>query len=567
MNKNKYVIAIDTETSKEVKPFLTSTCDYKMINNVYDMKKSYNTVQQICESSDAVKIFHNSVFDIVALSNIELKVVKPYHDTMLMASLVNENFSRKSLKHLAKRFLKEDTSEAIEIRKEKVKFKKIHGRKPGYDELPRELMTKYAGKDALWTIKLAYLFWKPLKYHMKLYDMEMRLVPHVVEMVKRGVLVDRNFCIREKQMLGQLYKFYTGKIFKDTGKIFNVEAHSDLIKIIKLKGIEIKDRTKKGNISTTKKTLKKLNNDFLNLVIKARSASKQINYYDALLKDYTSTSDPIAHFILYQAGAKTGRFSADLIQTAPKKTELNYLNIPNYFRGGIIARPGYINLYFDYDQIEMRLFAHFANVTSLIDAIKNGFDPHEDTAIKLFGKELYESDKYIYRRRAKIINFGVCYGMGVNALIEALDIPRSKGIRILDRYYRKYPVKQYMHKITKELYKTGHITLDWIGRRYKVPKHLAYKGTNITIQGSAAYIIKKAMIKCGEVIKDFPGVNMLMSIHDELVFEVPYQHYDLKKIALYIKDLMEDHTTFRVPISTSIAWSSTSWYNKKDWEV
>ena len=245
MNKNKYVIAIDTETSKEVKPFLTSTCDYKMINNVYDMKKSYNTVQQICESSDAVKIFHNSVFDIVALSNIELKVVKPYHDTMLMASLVNENFSRKSLKHLAKRFLKEDTSEAIEIRKEKVKFKKIHGRKPGYDELPRELMTKYAGKDALWTIKLAYLFWKPLKYHMKLYDMEMRLVPHVVEMVKRGVLVDRNFCIREKQMLGQLYKFYTGKIFKDTGKIFNVEAHSDLIKIIKLKGIEIKDRTKK----------------------------------------------------------------------------------------------------------------------------------------------------------------------------------------------------------------------------------------------------------------------------------------------------------------------------------
>lgn len=565
----KYM-AIDTETDKFKKPFLVSMCDSEMKTYLLypDKVEDLKFIIDVCSDTSISKIFHNAVFDIYALSLINVNVLPPYHDTMVMASLLNENYSPKKLKYLAKVFLKETTDEAKELNKIKLKYKKLFGKDFGYDKLPTEIIKPYAVKDAEYTIKLFFLFNRPIKDFEYLYNIELDLVPVLVDMIKRGILIDRQFCKLEIKHLNNLYSIYSGRVFSTVGKIFNINSSDNIRGILKDRDIYIKNRTVKGKVSTSKESLSSVKNKLLNDILKMRAIDKQINtYYEPLLDDYTTEADDSAHFIFYQSGAKTGRLSADLIQTIPNKVLVSDTSVYNKIRGAFIVRDCFTNFYMDYNQIEMRLFAHHSNDKTLISAINNNIDAHYDTACNLFGKDVVDSNIKYYRSIAKGINFGIIYGMGKTTLANTLGLKLSEAYDILNDYYKKYRVKEFINETTFELYKKGFITLPYVNRVYRIPKHLAYKGVNALIQGAAAYVIKLAMIKLSKHIKQYNGlINMLLTVHDELIFEIHNSLNTLEE-AKKLKYIMEDAKTFKVPITASVSYSTTSWLNKKEIEI
>ena len=565
-------IAVDTEYDEVTKvPFIVTMADDSVSKLLYpDKKKDYWMIKQICESSDYTKIFHSATSDIYALSRIGISVQPHYEDTFIMSSIIDENFSSRKLKELAKKYLKEPCLEAKELNKIKNKCKK-ECKKKGiefrWSLIPKETIEPYAVKDAEYTYALHNYFESKIKPYQKLYEMELELVPIVVDMQKRGHKIDRSFCEVESEKLEQIYEFYYNKLVRFYGKLFNIGSPKDLRLLIKKAGLFINEKTPTGLVSTGKEVLEKFadKSPIVQWIINARSCDKQVGtYYWPLLNEYTSPSDNTAHFSFYQSGTKSGRFSAELIQTIPNKQDKT--EVKNNVRKAFIPRKGYTNYYFDYDQQEMKLFVHFTENMSLVKSIKNGIDPYIATAIDIFGQEEYDKDPEDTRRIVKNICLGMIYGMGSNSLAARLNLPLNQAYSILSRYDQKYRVKSFLSKMASLLNRQGYVSIDWIGRDYRVPKHLSYKCVNIIIQGSAAYIIKLAMIRIKAYTAAYPGINMLIQAHDELIVEIPNK-YDHSIIVPKIKELMEDHTTFLVPITASVKYSEVSWLDKKPRKV
>lgn len=566
----KPVIAIDTEYDEVTKiPFICTMSDGENSVLLYpDKPKDYFIIKKICESKDIIKVFHAITADMYAFHQIGIKVIRPYHDTFIQSSIIDENFSSKNLKQLAKKYLHEPCEEAKHISKIIQKYKRKYGRTFSWSMIPKKDIEPYAVKDAEYTIDL-YRYFKPkMEKYKKLYRLELDLIPLIMKMTIRGLYIDRNFCKAEMGKLDYIHRYYYRLLFKKYGKIFNLNSSIDIRKLIKTFKITVPEKTTTGQISTAKETLTPMIEKYpiLRWILNCKNADKQIStYYWPLLHKYTTNKDPVAHFQFYQSGTKSGRFSAELIQTAPKEKQKG--EIKNNIRRAFISRPGYVNLYFDYDQIEMRIFAHFTNNKTLIEAIKNGYDVHEAMGIELFGKEIYEDNPKDYRRIIKTINFGIIYGMGLNTLAKSLGVPKHKANEILSQYDQTFRVRSFIQKMTSLLLRQGYISLGWIDREYRVPKNLAYKSVNILIQGTAAYIIKKAM----KIFSESPlqcvykSLTLLLQMHDELIFEIHESELD-KNLVLEIKNIMEDFNTFKVPITTSAEYSIKSWMHKMKWK-
>ncbi len=262
------------------------------------------------------------------------------------------------------------------------------------------------------------------------------------------------------------------------------------------------------------------------------------------------------------------------------------LNSAREIRRAFIPRPGNTFVCIDYDQIEMRVFAHFSKCQNIIDRINNGFDPHLGTAIDIFGEDLvYKNDtlKKFTRSASKGINFGIIYGMGITKLKAQLfgimfelqkELPKNYTLptpqEILSSYYKQYPVKEYMAEVTGQLCRKGYITISFnsklmnFTRDYRVPQHLAYKGVNIIVQGTAAYIMKLGMLRAyNKINKQTNKVLFLGTIHDELLWEIPTNKKLVNRINL-LKTQMEDKVTFSVPILASVKTSTKSWGDTKE---
>ena len=635
-------LAIDTEYDNYI-PFIATITNNLLESKVYYLNRmrDFNEFKNICESNKIVKIFHAATNDIYALSNISIKVIEPYEDTLIAASILNENYETKKLKSLAKIYLNEPCEEAKLLSKLKAKYKR-EAKKLNkifkYSDIPKEIIEPYAIKDTEYTMKLWYLFKKPLLKFLYLYNFEKLLIPKIVNMVQAGIKIDRNFCkemfdnckaninkkysdmfiilksnninfvkeiIRKRKDLSKEYLIKHNLILKKREIINNdikftcYEKYSpDSLKqlqyIIEKLNLALYDVTDKGNLKTDFETLNKYKHiEFIKLLLKYRFYNKQLTtYYEPLLNYYTSNKNNRAHFMFYQSGAKTGRFSAELIQTIPKNLEDKAIEDRRFIRKAFIPEENYYLLCIDYDQIEFRLFAHFANCKTMINGIKNGIDIHLATAFDIFGKEVVlQNDlmKKACRRGIKNLNFGIIYGMGIQALSISLQemiidmkkhatkykIEVNSPYEILQMYYRKLPVKEFISNLTIELYKKGFITLNLnselikINRQYHTPQEKAYKGVNMLIQGCAAYIMKNGMLQVDKYIQESKYKNkikLLLTVHDELVFEI---HKSIKKeiIAKKLKEQMEDLITFKVPIQASCKWSDKSWGDVIDLKI
>jgi len=605
------VISIDTEYD-HCSPFLATTTDEEMFTKVYRVKvlSQKRELQKICESRNIRKVFHHATGDMFILRCIGIRVADPVECTFILSNLVEENYKPKKLKELARVHLGIETKEANRL-KSVIKKYKEKAKKGGYQfkwsQLPEEEIIPYAKRDPEYTIQLWFYWQKPLEESRKLYEFEKSLMPIIVEMEWKGLRIDRYRCRRTSyeygQKLEQLYDEMSKYLVDNhinLGKDFNPRSPKQIQQIIMDMGVEESvEHSKTTHVpKTDKKALAILSMDskFFSMLSKSRFFTKHKGtYYDPLYEYYTSEKSDIAHFLMYQTGAKTGRFSVELAQTFPKPEESKLAGELHEVRKCIIPRRGKAFLCIDYEQQEARLFCHYSNCERMIDIINEktgtkGFDIYVETADVLFG-ELFQREKL--RKALRFVSktdfLGAIYGMGVGKLVsgttallyekfdrnvvEEIGVNDKWAYDTLKKFKELYPVDQFNRECMSEIYKTGVMELKFdselmnFKREYRIPRDFAYKAGNAKIQGSAAYIIKSAMLRCDKRIKSEGWENkcaMILQVHDELIFEVDNNKEFIQHVYRTLKEEMEDTVTFKVPITVSGKWSSVSWGDVKE---
>ena len=598
-------IAVDTEYDY-MDPFLATTTDEELVSKAYHTKvlSQKKELKAICENRNICKVFHHASGDMFILRNIGIEVVPPYECTLIASNLVDENYSSRNLKVLATKHLGIETYESNLLKSVIKKYKKIaaNGGYPfKWSQIPEEVMLPYAKRDPEYTLQLWYYWQTPIDEMRKLYEFEKSLIPLIVNMEWKGLRIDRYLCGRKSREYGdrldtlyeQMGKFIVDNRI-DLGKEFNPRSPQQIQKLILAMGVEDEGNKnpKTGMPVTDKKSLQKLalNHNFFNLLQQSRFFTKHKGtYYDPLKDYYTSEKNDTAHFMMYQTGAKTGRFSVELAQTFPKPEDSVVAGQKHEVRKVIIPRRGKAFLCIDYEQQEMRLFCHYANCERMIEIINQksgtqGFDIYIETADLLFGK-VFENPKYRKALRwvAKQDALGGIYGIGMNKLIaqtvvhlhekfgreivEEIGVSERWAYDSLQKFYKMYPVREYTQENISELNMKGYIELEFnsrlmnFHRRYHIPPDKAYKGGNARIQGTAAYIIKHAMKRVDERIKRERWQNhveMILQVHDELIFEVDHDLPFINYVKEILCPVMNDMDTFRVPITTSAKWSPIS---------
>jgi DNA polymerase-1 len=599
-------IAIDTEYDY-CSPFLATTTDEELHTRVYRVKvlSQKQQLQKVCEDRNVRKVFHHATGDIFQLRNLGIVVAPPVECTFIASNLVDENFKPKDLKTLARVHLGIETHEANRLKSTIEKYKKKakkEGREFKWSDIPAEVMIPYAKRDPEYTIQLWYYWQKPIEESRKLYEFEKSLIPLITEMQWTGLRIDRYRCRRIGDEYGRrLEKLYEdmSKFLVDNGvvsiKKFNPRSVPQIQNII----LQLDSSRRDLKPKTDKKALAKLSMDsaFFSMLSKYRFFSKhKTTYYDPLYHYYTSEKNDTAHFLMYQTGAKTGRFSVELAQTFPKPEESKLAGELHEVRKCIIPRRGFGFLCKDYEQQEARLFVDYSNCERMIDIINEktgtkGFDIYIETADVMFG-DLFQREKLrkALRFTAKTCFLGMVYGMGVNKLIssttallyekfdrgvvEEIGVSDQWAYNTLKRFKEIYPVDKFNRDCMGELYKTGVMKLSFnsklmsFDREYHIPQDFAYKAGNAKIQGTAAYVIKHAMLRCDNRIKREgwqDRVRIILQVHDELIFEVDKRDMSfVKHVDKVLGEEMDDWVTFKVPITTSGKWSSISWGDVKE---
>jgi DNA polymerase-1 len=371
-----------------------------------------------------------------------------------------------------------------------------------------------------------------------------------------GAKVDKKQLIDYSIELGKKINVLSKQAFKISGREFNLDSQKQLLEILyKEQGLPILKKTPKGQPSTNEETLRRLAEEYElpKVILEYRSLAKLKSTYTDSLVALENPKSLRIHTSYHQAITSTGRLSS---------TEPNLQNIPiktaegRKIREAFVPEQGNTLIAADYSQIELRIMAHLSKDKNLLNAFTNNIDVHSSTAAEVFGIDLKEVS-IEQRRSAKAINFGLMYGMTAFGLTRQLDISRAEAQQYLDTYFERYTgVKTYMENI-RQTAKQKEYVETIMGRRLYVKEINSGNGLrrqaaeraaiNAPLQGSAADIIKKAMIDVDLFIKDeMPELKMIMQVHDELIFEVSK---DLEKDAIKaIKARMENSVSIDVPL-------------------
>ena len=514
-------------------------------------------LKPILENPKIKKIAQNAKFDYSVLANYGIQVQGIAYDTMLESYILNST-ERHDMDSMAKRYLKYHTITYDELTK-------VNRSQLSIDAIDVEKTTQYAAEDADITLQLHQKLWPELEKNEKLTklfsDIEMPLALILADMERTGVLVDA------KQLND--YSKELSKILKDTedelqflaGEKFNPGSPKQIQAILFDKHqLPVLKKTPKGDPSTSEEVLSELANTYVlpRKILHYRGLAKLKNTYTDKLPLMISPIDHRIHTNYNQIGTVTGRLSSNdpNLQNIPVRTEEG-----RRIRRAFIAPKGYKVISADYSQIELRIMAHLSQDKSLLNAFAHDKDIHRVTASEILSKPESEVTSE-ERRRAKAVNFGLIYGMSAFGLSKQINIPRKEATFYIDRYFERYPgVQTYMEKIRNQASTQGYVeTLS--GRRLYLPKITSSRvnekrgaeraAINAPMQGTAADIIKTAMIKMSEWIKTQPSGNirMLMQVHDELVFEVKEEL--VSEYSVSIKSIMENCYQLSVPLKVDV---------------
>ncbi|MFU1478832.1 DNA polymerase I [Roseovarius sp. C7] len=479
-------------------------------------------LRPVLEDEAVLKIGQNMKYDAKIFAGPGLGIA-PIDDTMLMSYALNSGIHNHGMDALSERYLAHNP----------IPIKTLLGTGKSaitFDKVAIDEAVKYAAEDADITLRLWHIF-KP-QLHQKqvttVYEtLERPLVPVLARMERHGVMVDREVLSRMSNAFAQKMAGLEAEIHELAGRSFNVGSPKQLGEILfDEMGIEGGKRGKTGAYATGADVLEDLatEHELPARVLDWRQLSKLKSTYTDALQDHIDPDTGRVHTSYVQTGASTGRLAS---------TDPNLQNIPvrseegRRIREAFVADEGKRLVSLDYSQIELRILAHVAGIDTLKQAFRDGLDIHAMTASEMFGVPLDEMTSDV-RRRAKAINFGVIYGISGFGLARNLRIPRAEAQGFIDRYFERFPgIRAYMDE-TVEFAKTHGYVQTLFGRRIHTPE-IAAKGPragfakraaiNAPIQGTAADIIRRAMIRMPDAIAQLP-CKMLLQVHDELLFEV-----------------------------------------------
>ncbi len=513
-------------------------------------------VRPVLEDPAIEKIGQNLKYDYNVLARAGIHLAGIGFDTMVASYLVNPRRRVHNLDELASEFLDHRM----------IKYEDICGKgkkQIPYAAVPMDQAVRYSCED----VDVALRLMNELAPRLdnlglrKLFDeVEMPLVPVLARMEAAGVKVDTDKLSEMSKNFEKKISVLREKVFETAGEEFNLDSPKQLSTVLFEKmGLPSAKKTKTG-FSTNEAVLVKLAEEFeiASLILEYRGLTKLKNTYTDALTRLVNPETGRIHTSFNQTVTSTGRLSS---------SEPNLQNIPvrsgegKMIREAFVGEDGNLIMAADYSQIELRLMAHISGEPALIDAFEKGEDIHARTAAEVFGVPAGEVTADM-RRHAKVINFGILYGMSAHGLTVQLGVDHKEARAYIDRYFERYPkVREYMDSVVEKARSEGFVSTI-MGRRLPLPeinsKNQAVRAAvereaiNAPLQGSAADIIKVAMIRIDRAMAEREmRSGMIMQVHDELVFEVVPAELD--ELTALVKDKMESARELRVALEVEVA--------------
>ncbi|WP_394229794.1 DNA polymerase I [Shewanella colwelliana] len=522
------LVGLSFATAPGTAAYLPLAHDYPGAPEQLDTEIALAKLKPLLEDANIKKVGQNLKYDMSILANVGISLRGIAFDTMLESYVFNSVASKHNMDDLALKYLGHKNISFEEVAGKGVK-------QLTFNQIPLETAAPYAAEDADITLRLHLHLWPRLEKAPQLAsvftEIELPLVSVLSAIERQGVLIDSMLLGQQSDELARKIDELEQKAYEIAGETFNLSSTKQLQTLFFEKlGYPVIKKTPKGAPSTAEEVLVELALDYPlpKILLEHRSLSKLKSTYTDKLPLMVDAKTGRVHTSYHQANAATGRLSSSEpnLQNIPIRTEEG-----RRIRHAFIAQEGRKVLAADYSQIELRIMAHLSQDKGLLAAFAEGKDIHRATAAEVFSVD-FDDVTTEQRRRAKAVNFGLIYGMSAFGLARQLDIPRAEAQQYIDIYFKRYPgVLKYMEDTRAEAADLGYVST-LFGRRLYLPaikdrnamrRQAAERAAiNAPMQGTAADIIKKAMLKIADwITNETDGeITMMMQVHDELVFEV-----------------------------------------------
>ena len=544
-----FSVAFDAENAY----YIPLAHDYEGVPEQLNREDILTQLKPILEDEAIQKIGHHLKYDAHVLENHGIHLAGWYFDTMLASYVLNSVATRHGMDDVARLYLSHLTTTYEQVAGKGAKQKT-------FNQIEIETATHYAAEDAHVTYRLYEVLSAKLQAYPELvnllHNIEMPVARVLTSMEENGIQLDLGFLDQLSCDFSKTMQALENQITEMAGEAFNVSSPKQVGEVLFEKlGLKGGKKTATGQYSTSESVLEKLEHPIAELILEYRGLSKlKSTYTDGLLKQVNNSSHRV-HTSYHQALTATGRLSSTdpNLQNIPIRTEIG-----RQIRKAFIAPEGRVLLAADYSQIELRLMAHLSQDDALVDAFIHGQDVHRRTAAEVLGIPLEEvsSDQ---RRQAKAVNFGLLYGMSEFGLTRQLGFTRQESQEYIKQYFRRYPgIYEYMQRTRQVALEQGFVetilgrrlyTPDIDARNMMVRKAAERAAINAPLQGSAADIIKIAMVEVDKILpKD--QAKMLLQVHDELVFEVDEAIAD--ELAPKLAEIMQSVIEISVPLVVEV---------------
>lgn len=550
-------------------PFSMQICDGTNSFTVYDSVETgfaeFKKLAPLFEDASIEKIAHNTKFDMHMFANIDMRIVGKLHDTVVLAKLTDENRPSYTLKDLAAK-----TPGGIVKYEYMVDNYKQANRVNDYRRIPRPLLSQYGMAD-VWNCYRVFVTEYPKLIEDELealYNNEMELMVALYAMERYGMRLDAAYEAPLKQELQELCDKAEGAVYDEAGYMFNMNSNKQLYKVLMEQGVDptLIAMTDKGNPCLDKNALNNLaelhNVSIVQKILEYRKYSKLLVTYAVGIYDQRDAHGKV-HSSINQTEATTGRMSITkpALQTLPKKDK--------HIRTAFIPDDDCTLVFMDLDQVEYRLFAHYAKLPDLLQKIAEGYDVHAATAALLYNQDLDDfvarvhagdKDATNMRSSAKTINFALLYGVGQGHLSELLKCSETEAASIKANYFSQMPeAKVFIQTVYNVIKMRGYVR-NFYGRRRRLSSDDCYKAPNSLIQGCAADYIKFKLVRMYKYIKYHDlSTHMINIVHDEVVLN--FSNSEMEHVPV-LRWLMSEFDQFRCPITAGLEYGTPDWGHK-----
>ncbi|MDC3146213.1 DNA polymerase I [Alphaproteobacteria bacterium] len=518
-----------------------------------DQESVLKNLRELCGDESILKLFHNAKYDSVILKRFGVNTVS-FQDTLLMSFFVNNGLTKHNLEDLYYYYFGEEKEKFKDVIKNESKRKY-----KDFSEVPLEVATNYAAHDAYATFKLYETLNEQIAESLDswiYYDIDKKLSLVLQEVESTGCKIDLKFLNKLEKDLNKEIDKIEQKIFKIAGEEFNIGSPKQLTEIFKKLDIKVTKKTKAGDFQTNVKVLEQLESEDVEIasyILQWRQYSKLVSTYTSSLADHADKKDRV-HSTFNIAATITGRLSSSEpnLQNIPIRTEIG-----KKIRTAFIAEKDHELYSFDYSQIELRVLCEACEDPNLLKAFQEDQDIHESTGQLVFNKKIINDND---RRMAKIINFGIIYGISQYGLAKQLGVSNAEAKLFIDNYFKKFPnINDFMKATTDKAKKLGYVEnlfgrkshiKDINAKNFMLRSFAERQAINAPIQGTASELIKIAMLDIHNYLeKNKCKSKMTSQVHDELLFEIYKKEKDIiPEIAKLMETSHQKYKSFKTPI-------------------